>query len=69
MTNGNYSIIVIYYGWKVEIHTSDLCWQDSCLLTQNWHLIYSENHWPNKHTVMGYLHNILIPYVNVTRSI
>jgi len=34
---------------------------------ENWHLTYSENHWSNEHTMMGYLHNILIPYVKVTR--
>jgi len=33
---------------------------------QDWHLTYSENHWSNEHTMMGYLHNILIPYVNKT---
>ena len=32
----------------------------------DWYLTYSENHWSNEHTMMGYLHNILIPYVNAT---
>ena len=33
----------------------------------DWYLTYSENHWANEHTMMGYLHNILLPYVNTTR--
>ena len=32
----------------------------------DWSLIYTENHWSNEQTMMGYLHNILIPYVNAT---
>ena len=35
---------------------------------QNCYFTYSENHWSNEHTMMGYLHNILIPYVNTTRA-
>jgi len=23
----------MYYGWKVAVYASDLCWQDPCLLT------------------------------------
>ena len=34
---------------------------------KDWYLTYSENHWSNEHTMMGYLHNILLPYVTVTR--
>ena len=33
----------------------------------DWYLIYTENHWSNEQTMMGYLHNILIPYVNAMR--
>ena len=33
----------------------------------DWYLTYIENHWCNEQTMMGYLHNILIPYVNATR--
>ena len=32
----------------------------------DWYLTYSENHWSNEHTIMGYLHNIRIPYVHAT---
>ena len=34
----------------------------------DWYLTYSENHWSNEHTMMGYLHDILIPYVNATHD-
>ena len=33
----------------------------------DWFLTYTENHWSNEQTTLGYLHNILIPYVNATR--
>ena len=33
---------------------------------KDWYLTYTENHWSNEQTMMGYLHNILIPYVNAT---
>ena len=33
----------------------------------DWYLTYSENHWANEHTMMGYLHNILLPYINAMR--
>ena len=32
-----------------------------------WYLTYTENHWCNEQTMMGYFHNILIPYVYATR--
>ena len=34
----------------------------------DWYLTYSKNRWSNEHTMMGYLHNILIPYENATRD-
>ena len=32
----------------------------------DWFLTYTENHWSNEQTMLGYLHNIFIPYVNAT---
>ena len=34
---------------------------------KDWYLTYTENHWSNEQTMLGYLHNILIPYVKATR--
>ena len=34
---------------------------------KEWYLTYTENHWSNEQTMLGYLHNILIPYVNAMR--
>lgn len=34
---------------------------------KDWYLTYTENHWSNEQTMLGYLHNILIPYVEATR--
>ena len=39
-----------------------------CPAAADWYLNYSENHRSNEHTMIGYLRNILIPYVNVTRD-
>jgi len=33
----------------------------------DWYLTYTENHWSNEQTMLGYLYNILIPYVNAMR--
>ena len=33
---------------------------------KDWYLTNTENHWSNEQTVLGYLHNILVPYVNAT---
>lgn len=29
----------------------------------DWYLAYTENHWSNEQTMIGYLYNILIPYI------
>lgn len=34
---------------------------------EGWYLCYTGNHWSNEDTMMGYFHNILLPYVNKTR--
>ena len=35
---------------------------------KDWYLTYTENHWSNEQTMLGYLHNILILYVNAKRA-
>ena len=35
---------------------------------KDWYLTYTENHWSNEQTMLGYLHNILMPCVNATRA-
>ena len=43
----------------------------ACLLKvdypSDWYLTYTENRWYNEQTMMGYLHNIVILYVNATQ--
>ena len=34
----------------------------------DWHVTYTANHWANEHTVLGYIYNILLPYIVDTRE-
>jgi len=34
----------------------------------DWHVTYTANHWANEDTVLGYIYNILLPYIVDTRE-
>ena len=45
-----------------------LVYQKLFTYPEDWHLTYTENHWSNEQTMLRYLHNIWVPYVNATRA-
>ena len=62
---------VMYHERWTASHSSYLCWENTHLFTESWlsqWLVFDIN-WKSLiwQTMMGYLHNILIPYVNATQ--
>lgn len=60
--SGNFLPVQVIYAGKTP----------ACLpkaeFPPNWHVTFTPNHWSNEGTMMGYLHNILIPNVEKLHS-